>query len=173
MVKRKRPEADGEDEGDSGLDIGDNVGDRQGDIRRFARQIVEAKAAVKLMQGKVKAIRKEAQERGITLATLDLNIKLLEMTPDEQRVWFSDLHEGAEALHIAHVPIGAQLDLLDNADDPEVRARDWYSQGFAAATTGKGTYGVPPDNCPPEHRDDWLSGVHEGTTLNAPGQLDA
>lgn len=168
-MSKKKPED--QIEVDAGL--GDNSAgiDEAALIREFAKKIIDQRAIVQTAQKALSRIRKNAKAEGLTLGTLDAMITLLEMSPDEQRVYFHERHVYAEALHIAHVPYGQQLDLLDHSADPEVRKRDAFARGFAAATTGKGVPGVPPDFLPPEEHQDWLAGWNDGQVKNAPAQL--
>lgn len=151
--------------------VGDNSDAEADLIRQHAKAIIAQRQVIQSAQKVLGRLRKEAKADGLTLGTLDAMIRLLEMSPDEQRVFFSEHHTYAEALHIAHVPVGSQLDLLDANLDPEVRSRDWRARGFSAATTGKGVPGVPPAECPPEHHQDWLSGWNDGQAVNAPARL--
>lgn len=168
-MTKKKPED--QIEADAGMGDNSEGVDEAALVREYAKKIIDQRAVVQMAQKTLGKIRKNAKADGLTLGTLDRVISLMEQTPDEQRVYFSELHEYAEALHIAHVAIGAQLDLLDHTPDPEVRSRDWHAKGFAAATTGKGVPGVPPDECPPEHVNDWLGGWNDGQVKNAPKEL--
>lgn len=168
-MSKKKPED--QIEADAGLGDNSEGVDEAALVREYAKRIIDQRAVVQMAQKTLGKIRKNAKADGLTLGTLDAMIRLLEMTPDEQRVYFSEHHAYAEALHIAHVAVGDQLDILDHSPDPEVRRRDAYARGFAACTTGKGVPGVPPDFLPPEDHQAWLSGWNDGIVRNAPGQL--
>ena len=146
---------------------GDNVTDET--IQLYARKIILINEEAKKVAARRQTIRKEAKASGVTLGTLDAMIKLLDMSPGEQREHFAERHRYAAALRM---PIGAQLDLMAHATDTEVQQTDAYARGFGAATTGKGVPGVPPDELSPMYHQDWMRGWSDGQVANAPGQLE-
>ena len=147
--------------------VGDNVTDAV--IQVYARQIIQINEEAKKVADRRQAIRKEAKLAGLTLGTLDAMIKLLDMTPQEQREHFAERQRYAAALRM---PLGTQLDLMAHATDTEVQQQDAYARGFASATTGKGVPGVPPEEISPIYHQDWMRGWSDGQVANAPGQLE-
>lgn len=146
---------------------GDNLTEET--IREYARKIIRINEEAKKVGAARAAIRKQAKAAGITLGHLDAMIRLLDMTPQEQREHFAERQRYAAALRM---PIGTQLDLMAHATDTEVQQQDAYARGFAAATTGKGAPGVPPEEISPIYHQDWLRGWGDGQAENAPGQLE-
>lgn len=141
--------------------IGHNhVGCEAEDFERALRRQIALNAERASLNAKIGRERKEMKSKGIALGHLDTVVRMLEWAPAEVRQHFAVVEQYARW---AKLPLGTQIDLLAHATDEEVASQDWFARGFAAAVTGKGTFGVPPKECPPENHQDFLSGVTAGT----------
>lgn len=116
---------------------------------------------------KRKGVRKTAKV-SVELMQIDMVIKMLDWEPQEIRDYITRL-----LLYMDFADLLGRREKNDQLDlfpvkDPDVQSReDWKLRGLLAATLGKGTFGVPPPECPPERHVDFLAGVHEGTASNA------
>lgn len=137
-------------------------------IQDALREMAELNAERTSLNAKISKRRKQMKADGVVLGELDATLKLMDWGPAEIREHFDTKQRYARA---ARLPIGSQIDLLSDSNDDEVATTDWRFAGFAAATTGKGVFGVPPDSCPPEMHQAWLEGWHDGQVRNAPSKL--
>lgn len=136
---------------------GQNTGQDE-TFERNLRKMIKLNAERAALSKKISAERKRMKKiDGTDLGLLDATIRLMELTPAEQRTHFEVAHRYAR---IAGLPIGTQLDLLGHADDAEVAKRDWHARGRLDALRLKPA--SVPKTCPPEHHQDYLEG-HEST----------
>lgn len=149
-------------------EIGDNSQAEAEAFNAAMRQMISLNGERAALNAKITKARKGFKADGIALKPLDATIAMLEWEPSEVREHFAVQERYAR---YAKLPIGTQLDLMAHASEDEVVQGDWKSRGYGAAVTGKGTPGVPPPECPPEHHQDWLSGWNDGQWDNAPKKL--
>ena len=127
-------------------------------FERNLRLMIKLNAERAALSKKISAERKRMKKiDAIDLGLLDATIKLMELTPAEQRTHFEVAHRYAR---VAGFPIGTQLDLLGHADDTEIAKRDWHARGRSDALRLKPA--SVPKTCPPEFHQDYLEG-HEST----------
>jgi hypothetical protein len=153
----------------SGADLTDDEEEvelTKGKFKEVLAALLEAnRKRDEVMAGR-KHVRKTAKV-SVELMQMDLVIKMMEWEPQEIRDYISRLllyMEFADLL--GKRPENSQIELFP-VKDPDVQSReDWKMRGYLATTLGKGTFGVPPAECPPERHVDWMAGVHEGTADN-------
>ena len=150
-------------------EIGDNGHDEAVAFDAAMREQIKLNAERSALNAKISTARKGFKANGIELKHLDATIHMMEWSPSEIREHFDVQHRYAR---YCNLPVGAQLDLLSQADDNEVSAQDWHFRGYAAATTGIGKPGVPPPECPQDRHQDWLSGWNDGQVVNAPKSMN-
>lgn len=135
---------------------GHNTG-QEAAFERALRLQIRLNAERATLSKKVSAERKRMKKiDGIDLGLLDATIRLLDMTPAEQRTHFDVAQRYAR---IAGLAVGTQLDLLAHATDDEVAKKDWVARGRADALRLKPA--SVPKTCPPEHHQDYLEGHDE------------
>lgn len=137
-------------------------------VQAALREMAALNEERQTLNSKITKARKQMKSDGVELGHLDATLKMMLWGPAEVREHFDTQQRYARA---GRLPIGTQIDLLADCDDDEVALTDWKWSGFAAATTGKGVFGVPPDSCPPEMHQAWLEGWHDGQHKNAPSKL--
>lgn len=136
-------------------------------FREHLKKLIAANGDRDTVMAARKTMRKEAKAAGIDLEKIDMVIRMLEWEPQEIREFIETLLAYMDFAELLRGRKSEDLTLFPEME-PEARAKaDWELRGFLAATTGKGTFGTPPEECPPELHQDYLQGVHRGTQANA------
>jgi ribosome modulation factor len=144
--------------------IGHNGGVSEETFFQHLQAVVAATAPRDVAAANLRAVRKKARGDGVDLGKMDAMIKMSTWEPEAVRDHFLVLHRYAAWMQM---PIGAQLDLFEGMPMAAKPALDWHAKGFHAATTKMGVPGTPPDDCPADQVQAWMTGWSEGQAKNA------
>lgn len=141
--------------------IGHN-GPDEAAVRIAVNDLADLKDEADVIRAKVKKYRNKLKQDGFTMHILDRRIRMIELTPQEQKAeHLTDIHYG----HALHQPVGDLLDAFDEregGDDPEKDTRYWYNVGLQAGLAGKGWPEDVPDGCAAENHKSYSDGWEAG-----------
>lgn len=143
-------------------------GPTQDEFLAWVRELVKAEEALENAKSARRRVRKQAKAAGIELGYADATTKMTEWAPSEVREHFRVMQQYAEWMKL---PVGTQLDLFGGIPEAALPDLDFKAAGFAAATTGRGAPGEPPNSVPADQVQNWMAGWHEGQAFNAPSPL--
>ena len=131
------------------------------DVRVYIRTMIAFNKRRKDLNAEIAAYRKTARGQGIELGQADHVIRMLEWKPEEIKTWFDNGRKYAEAMGM---PVGTQLELFGDDRTPDLVREQlrWRGQGRIDGLAGRGSATQVPDGCPPEHRQTYGEGWHEG-----------
>jgi hypothetical protein len=148
-------------------DDGEEVELTKEKFKEVLASLIEANQKREEVMSGRKRVRKKAKV-SVELMQIDLVIKMMDWEPQEIREYITRLllyMEFADLL--GRRTENTQVELFPAKEPTEQAKEDWELRGYLAATLGKGTFGTPPAECPPEFHQNWLDGVHKGTAKNA------
>lgn len=135
-------------------------GPDEGVFLKHVRKIIEANQKLEDAKSARQAIRKLAKADGIELKKLDAVVTMSDWEPGEVRDHFLTLNKYAIWIGL---PVGHQADIFEDLPEAALPPEQWRHKGFIAATTGKGSFGEAPADCPPgDCTQAYLQGVHSG-----------
>lgn len=142
--------------------IGHN-GPDEDDIRMAVNELMDLKDELDVIKIRLKAKRNGLKQSGFMMHILDRRIKMLSLTPQEQKAEYeTDMLYG----RAMHQPVGDQLDLFEEregGEDPEYGERYVFNRGKQAGLAGTGWPDEPPDGTAPEFFKAWADGHEAGS----------
>lgn len=123
------------------------------------KEITAATTKVKLANEERKNVRKKWKASGIELGVLDATVRLAEWSRGEIRDHFSVQANYALWLGLPVAPGVLKQGDMAGLDDNEIQRREWFAIGRTASRSGKP--GKPPEECPEEFHQAFMSGFNE------------
>lgn len=142
--------------------VGDN-GPSEDDIRMAVNELADLKDEADAVKAKLKKKRNTLKQSGFMMHILDRRIKMLGLTPQEQKAEHeTDIRYG-KALY---QPVGDLLDLFEEREggaDPDYGERYVFNRGKQAGLAGFGWPDEPPEGTAPGFAKAWADGHEEGS----------
>jgi len=123
------------------------------------KAITQARSKCAAANDELKTIRKTWKASGIELGVLDSMVKMAEWSRGEIRDHFDTAARYAAWLGLPVAPGAIKQSAISTEDDDAIQRREWFALGRTYSRTGKP--GRPPEECPDEFHQAFMSGFNE------------